>query len=518
MRGKFETPMEYRLTCVKAPFRLGVSIVRLLVSIDVHLRMKIDSLPPAASGVQRHVLEVEEELRLEVSFSKSCQFQITLVHGSAELLGVELAPNTTYALAPDSGGLKIAIFTWHGCVVDVLSTDGSLEMIYTSDDTSSNVAAVNTNAQLEAIRDEAAKMTPVVGEGPRVMIVGPPESGKSSLAKVLTAYAVKLGRTPIFVDLDPADNSITVPGTLSACVMDQDTISIETYATTGLPVSQQQQHAQPLVLWHGGIQLSPDLFHAQVLELGHKIDERLKRDDSARSSGIIVNTNGWIQNEGFDLLLRALTCLRINIVLVMGHDRLYSMMKNHISKTDATNAIKLIKVPRSGGVVSRASNYMLNSRSRSIRRYFYGAMVDSPTTTSAATTANTNTLTQRIPQLTPFAVQMAFNKLTLYKLSSISLSASLLPVAAAQATEPVQLHPVEISEKLQHCLLAVCHPQAVASYEASGKARDLYVSGVAGFCVVERIFIDSEMIHLLSPCAGSLASNVLIIGDITWME
>ena len=112
--------------------------------------MKIDSLPPPAPGVERHVLEVEEELRLEVSFSKSCQFQITLVQGSAELLGVELAPNTTYTLSPDTGGLKIAIFTWHGCVLDVLSTDGSLEMSYKTDDTSSNVAAVNTNAQLEA--------------------------------------------------------------------------------------------------------------------------------------------------------------------------------------------------------------------------------------------------------------------------------------------------------------------------------------------------------------------------------
>jgi polyribonucleotide 5'-hydroxyl-kinase len=481
--------------------------------------MKIDSLSPAAPGVERHVLEAEEELRLEVSYSKSCQFQITLIHGSAELLGIELAPNTTYNLAPDSGGLKIAIFTWHGCVVDVLSTDGSLEMSYTSNETSSNVAAVNTNAQLEALRDEAAMMKPTVGDGPRVMIVGPTESGKSSLSKVLIAYAVKLGRTPIFVDLDPADNSITLPGTLSACVMDQDTISVETYATTGLPVTQQQQHSQPLVLWHGGMQVSPDLFQAQVYALGQKIDQRMKHDDSARSSGIIVNTNGWIQDEGFNLLLHAVTALRINIVLVMGHDRLYSMMKNSIAKTAASSNIKVIKVPRSGGVVSRASSYMLSSRSRCIRRYFYGAMIEATNTSSTTTNSNTtNVASHRIPQLTPFAIQLPFNKLKLYKLSSISLSASLLPVSAAQATEPVQLQSVEISEKLQHCLLAVCHPQAVAAYETSGKAKDLYESGVAGFCVVEQILMDNEMIHLLSPCAGSLASNVLFIGDITWME
>jgi polyribonucleotide 5'-hydroxyl-kinase len=475
--------------------------------------MNIDSLPPAAAGVERHILKSEEELRLEVSFSKSCQFQLTLVHGSAELWGVELASNTTYKLASDSGGLKIAIFTWHGCVVDVLSTDGSLEMSYTSDETNSNVAVVNTNAQLEALRDEAAMMKPAVGDGPRVLIVGPTESGKSSLAKVLTAYAVKLGRTPVFVDLDPADNSITLPGTLSACVMDQEAISVETFATTGLPVSQQQQHAQPLVLWHGSIQLSPDLFQAQVTALGRKIDQRLQHDDWARSSGMIVNTNGWIQDEGFNLLLHAVTALRITVVLVIGHDRLYSMMKNAIAKTN--ESVKIIKVPRSGGVVSRASSYMLSTRSRSIRRYFYGSMIESPHISSTTNTANG---THRIPQLTPFAVQMPFNKLKLFKLSSISLSASLLPVSAAQTTEPVQLQPVEISEKLQHCLVVVCHPHAVAAYETSGKAKDLYESGVAGFCIVERVLMDTDMIHLLSPCAGSLASNTLVTGEISWME
>jgi polyribonucleotide 5'-hydroxyl-kinase len=472
------------------------------------MQKSTEDLPPPAAGAERHVLKAEEELRLEVSFSKTCSFKLTVVQGSAELQGVELAPNHTYTLAADTGGLKLAIFTWHGCVVDVLSEDGSLEISYTSDETNSNVAAVNTHAQLEALRDEAAAAS---AEGPRVLIVGPIESGKTSLAKVLTAYAVKLGRTPILVDLDPADNCLSVPGTLSACTMDQEAVSLETYATTGLPISQQQQ-AQPLVLWHGGVQLSPDLFLAQVSALGRKIDQRLKQDDWARSSGLIVNTNGWIQDEGFNLLLHTVKALHITVVLVLGHDRLFSMMKSAVSKENAS--IKVIKVPRSGGVVSRETSYMLNCRSRSIKRYFYGSMVEAPRTSSTTSTTHSH----RVPQLTPFAVQIAFSKLTLYKFSSISLSASLLPVAAAQSTEPVQLQPVDISEKLQHCLLAVCHPHAVAAYETSGKAKDLYESGVAGFCVVERVLMDSDMIHLLSPVAGSLPSHTLIVGDITWME
>jgi polyribonucleotide 5'-hydroxyl-kinase len=504
-----------------------------------------DSLPPPAAGAERHTLKIEEELRLEVGFSKTCNFKLTLVKGSAELLGVELALNQTYTLAADSGGLKLAIFTWHGCVVDVLVADdakGGLDMSYTSDETNSNVAAVNTHAQLEAMRDEAViaanngtngVSTNITtsgssnGEGPRVMIIGPTESGKTSLAKLLTAYAVKLGRTPVLVDLDPADNCLTVPGAMAACIMDHDAVSLETYATTGLPVSSSSsQQSQPLVLWHGGVQLSPDLFREQVSALGSKIDQRLQHEDWARSSGLIVNTNGWIQEEGFALLVHAVKALRINVVLVLGHDRLYSMMKSAVAKeSDDFNQTKVIKVPRSGGVVSREKSFLLQCRSRSIKRYFYGSMIEPTSTTAAAAPSASNATAavasihaHRVPQLTPFAVQLAFNKLTLYKFFSISLSASLLPVAAAQATEHVQLQVVEISEKLQHCLLAVCHPHAVATYEATGKAKDLYESGVAGFCVVERVLMESEMIHMLSPCAGNLPSHTLIVGDITWMD
>jgi len=485
-----------------------------------------DLPPPASTDVDRHVLKAEEELRLEVSFSKTCHCQLTLRQGSAELYGVELALNKTYTLAADTGGMKLAIFTWHGCVVDVECDN--LEISYTSDETNSNVAAVNTHAQLEALRDEAAAHNQ---EWPRFLIAGPTESGKTSLAKVLTAYAVKLGRTPILVDLDPADNCLTVTGTLCACPMDQDAITVETYATTGLPIhSAQQQQPQPLTLWHGGVKLSPDLYREQVTALGRKIDQRLQQHDDndsnslAKSSGIIVNTNGWIQDDGFQLLLHTVEALRITVVLVLGHDRLYSMMKSAVSSNSSNT--KVIKVPRSGGVVSRANAFLLNNRSRSIKRYFYGSLMDPPSkqqqqqqqSGGGAAAAASHPIAHRVPQLTPFAVQIGFDKLTLYKFSSLSLSASLLPVAAAQSTEPVQLQKVEISEKLQHCLMAVCHPQAVAAFSQSGKARDLYESGVAGFCVVERVLTDTDMIHLLSPCAGSLPSHTLLVGDITWME
>ena len=469
--------------------------------------MDTSDLPAPPTG-ERHVLATEEELRLEVGFQKSSTCRIVLLKGSCELQGVELATGKPYIFL--DGGLKLALFTWHGCVLDI--DCDNVDICYTSDETACNIAYVNTHAQLEALRDEVAA-NDNTNDGPRVLICGPTESGKSSLTKLLTAYATKLGRSPVWIDLDPADNALSVPGTLAACPMDREAVQVESFATTALPPGT----AAPLVLWHGSsTAVSPDLFRAQVSALGRKVDKRLETDDWARSSGILVNTNGWIQDEGYELLLHAVSALRINVVLVLGHDRLYSMMKSALGKSTDKTAVKVIKVPRSGGVVSRGKDFIRQHRSRSVKRYFYGDKVESVVGNTGGTSGESTS--QRVDQLNAALVHVPFGEVKLYKFASISLSASLLPVAAAQATEHVQLVPVEITESLQHSLVAVCHPHAVQAYEASGQAKDLYEAGVAGFCAVEQVLMETEMLHLLSPCAGSLPSQTLLVGDLTWMD
>lgn len=492
----------------------------------------ISNLPEPVG--ERHILQPQEELRVEVAYGTQTT-NFILQKGSCELWGCELASGKTYSIA--TGGVKLALFTWHGCVIDV---DAEVEISYTSEETDSNVAFVNTHAQLEALRDEASSSqqqqqqqpslsVPSSGasetllQGPRVLVVGPSESGKSSLCKTLIAYATKVGRTPLWVDLDPLDNAISVPGSLSVAPMTAAAVTVETYSTCGIPPNT----VHPLVMYHGSnTKLNPDLFRAQVDRLAVSINQRLAQDENARSSGIVVNTNGWIQDEGYQLLLHAAEAMEISVILILGHDRLYSMMTNHykkIQKQDVTASIpKVLKLPRSGGVASRPDTFVRHSRSRAVKRYFYGDLVDPPKTGTSATPTDTPGATGgKIPQLTPFLLQLKFSDVEIYRLSSMALSSSLLPVAQQQTTDAVQISKVDLdseAETLQHALLAVCHPAAVANWQTSGRARDLACMGVAGFCAVERIHADTDMLHLLSPCAGSLPSKTLLLGDITWME
>jgi len=461
--------------------------------------MNDKDLPVSLSG-KRHILQAEEELRLEVPHtSRECS--ITLLKGSCELWGLELALGHEYCI---SGGFKWALFTWHGCVLQVEKQDdddaaAAEDMVYVSDETTANVAYVNTHAQLEVLRDEALAKE---GAGPRVLIVGPPECGKSSLAKVLIAYATKLGRTPLWVDLDPSDNALSVPGTLAVAPISTSALTVETFGTTGIPPST----AAPLVFWYSAGTLdNPELFKAQVSSMARKIHQRLAQNVDENASGIIVNTNGNIQADGYQMILHTLDELDIDVILIMGHDRLYSMLTSHFKAIEDWTG-KIIKLPRSGGVVSRDAAFRRISRSLAIKRYFYGTHMKSPTTGA------------KLPELTPFAMQVPFKNVTLYKLSSVSLSNALLPVGQQQSTEAVQLTPVNISEGLVHNLIGVCHPAAVQSYMDSGKASDLYESAVAGFCVVEKVNMDTDMLHLLSPCAGTLPSHTFLVGDITFME
>lgn len=78
------------------------------------------------------------------------------------------------------------------------TTDTVMSHRYESDETPMR-QFLNTHTVLDE-RRAAARASG--GQGPRCMVVGPTDVGKSSLCKILLNYAVRMGWCPTYIDLD----------------------------------------------------------------------------------------------------------------------------------------------------------------------------------------------------------------------------------------------------------------------------------------------------------------------------
>ncbi len=217
-----------------------------------------------------------------------------VLSGTAEIFGTELALNHIYAFR----GTKSSIYTWHGCRIEVT---GSCEE-YSAEETPMT-QYVNTHFALEKLRDEAQQNR---AEGPRVLVVGPNNAGKTSLVKLLTAYAIRMGRQPMVVNTDSREGLLSIPGSLTATPfasiidVEQGWGSSPTSTSSPVPVK------LPLCYYYGlpSPEDNTKLFKPIVTRLALAATSRLAEDPIIKETGIIIDTPGIISQGkgGFDLI------------------------------------------------------------------------------------------------------------------------------------------------------------------------------------------------------------------------
>ncbi|KAL9644386.1 hypothetical protein ABK040_006954 [Willaertia magna] len=421
-------------------------------------------------------LEPEEEFRFEVDFNE--YFTCKLTEGKAEYFGTELALNRVYKFV---GGKCGAIFTYHGATLEIESPFGKEHLsnkTYTGTATTMKDQYLKMHEELETMRNNF--MVTPNAQPPRVLVVGPASSGKSTVSKILLNYAVRKEHKMLYLDLDCSQNDITFPGTISLLLKNElDPIDIEEEFT----------FCNPLTYFYGETtpEKNMEYFKILITHLRKVIDKKLNSNMNLKQSGFIVNTGPWVEGPGYQLLLVITKALNINHIIVMGDDRLTNNLKRDLKQTNPnTNVTRLERNP---GVVNKTIDQKSKIGQLKIKQYFYG-------------------ITRA---LSPHSITVRFDDIILCRIGSAwKAPTSALPIGQKSSFNPCEVKQVEYSELNKFSILGVSHANTL---------DEVLTKNIFGVIYVTKVDVESRTITVLSPSPGkSLPGKYVILGHISSLE
>ncbi|CAL5325108.1 unnamed protein product [Camellia sinensis] len=121
--------------------------------------------------------------------------------------------------------------------------------------------------------------------------------------------------------------------------------------------------------------VNADLYKMLVKELAQTLERQFAGNAESRAAGMVINTMGWIEGVGYELLLHAIDAFNAIVVLVLGQEKLCSMLKDVLKSKPNVDVVKLQK---SDGVVSRNAKVRQKARSCRIRFYRIGGGPQAP--------------------------------------------------------------------------------------------------------------------------------------------
>ncbi|KAI4134124.1 MAG: hypothetical protein LQ347_001783 [Umbilicaria vellea] len=442
--------------------------------------LQLSAPPEPVLASTTHDLNQNTEWRFETPFGS--HIEVKLLSGTAEIFGTELAIKQPYTF----NGAKAAVYTWHGCRIEVT---GECVVEYIAEE-NPVITYANTHFALEQLREKAI----LEGrEGPRVMVLGPENAGKTSLVKILTAYATRMGRQPVVVNLDTKEGMLSIPGSLSASAFSSIIDVEEGWGSSPTNGPSQVPVKLPLVYYYGlaNPEENTKIYKPVTTRLALSVMSRLQEDQEAKEAGCIVDTPGVISQgkSNYEVIQHIVSEFSINVIIVLGSERLSSDMlrKFNGQKTSTDDTITVIKLDKSGGCVDRDEAYLKQYRQAQIREYFFG---DSKIT------------------LSPHTQQVDFNQVTIYKVAEPStVLNSLLPGGETEdAALPSIFDKAAPSASMQNGILAIMHA------DANDTPENIRDASVIGFVYVAEVDEKKKKLRVLAPLSGRLPNRAMIWG------
>lgn len=387
---------------------------------------------------------------------------LTVTEGVGEVFGTELATKVRYTMV----GAKSCVYLPSGATVEY---EGELASDYVLGD-----LAVPYIANLHFVLHRLRATEPA---GPRVLLLGGHDCGKTLVAKTLVAYANKMGHLPVYLGLDPREGAFAVPGAILATPI-SDILDVQTGFGLSVTLNVSRTHPkQPAVRWVGVETPAENLsaYRHQCLKLAVVAGLRMEQDPLVKRSGCVVDTPA-LGVRDMALIDDLIADYAILHVVVIGNERFYV----EVARQYGTRAT-VLKMAKSGGCVDRDDVYIRALQHQTIKDYFYGS-----------------------PEpLEPYTSTLDYTALKVYN----------VPVQDLPGDEPAQLVEVQ-ALTLQNTILAVLF----VANDKEASAQRAVDSPTMGFAYVSDADDAKQKLRVLGPVPAKFPLNVCLIGTIRYHE
>jgi len=484
------------------------------------------------------VQTIELEPRQEFIFKIGDEpIKIELRRGSAEVYGNEMLANKTYTFQRYS---KAAVFTYQGATLEM---NGSPMKSHLSKNCDYMMRYLAIHRDLERMRDEAEKisqhidfrpttisnsgtnvandnnLTPLVAPQPTETLTAPPTTeitpqigmkpdlsktpicfvcepmdaknvGKSTLCRILLNYAARRGRAPIFVDLDPDQGHIGLPGTIGALSIESP-IDIESGLELRSSMLMHFGHTSP----SADSESKSSLYYTALVENMAKIvHSRLEQDRKSFYSGVIINSSSWTDNNEYQILVDACKNFNANMVIVVDDEVLQDDLQKDLAKQNPV----VLNVPKTVEIHKSRATEHVELRYAKIKEYFYGTEHESY-----------NPMTSEVKFST-------FLKNRIYKIgSTLMLPDSLMPLGRKVQDNQVKVSKYECTASdLLHHILAISYCK-LSDVEENPEC--VIRTNIMGFICVTNVRSDGEIVSIMTP-QKCPPDHVLLYSDIQYMD
>ncbi|KAG0655645.1 Cleavage polyadenylation factor subunit clp1 [Monosporozyma unispora] len=416
---------------------------------------------------------------------QNVKLYITVLSGICEILGTELANDVEYCFQDWNFGvlaIEDSRIKWRVANLMIPLNDPFLTTI-TPNATARYI--YNLHFAIEKLRYSSFM-------GPKMLILGDHNTGKTSLARTLSSYSIKnIAYQPMFINLDPGQPIVSPPGCLMATPI-SDLIDLQSpFWNESLTSGATKLHSrQPLLKCFGleNIEENIEWYKESATQLLNSVVQRLINDSLVQRSGCIIDTPSCFYEEYDkfkDILKAIINKLDVDVIVILtNNNEDLSLDNESINELIDTTKCTPIKLPTLSGVIPNDDAYKRLLQRLALRDYFYG---DSTTV------------------LSPYVTSCDFTDLIIWRFPAT--------LDQEQAPTPLFLLPVTVDQSsLQHAIVAISYSPKRANPE------EIVKSSIMGFALITEVNEKRQKCKLLLPVPGTLPKNALVLTSYRYLE